>query len=43
MAKKVKEVVAEEIIVVDATVIEQEVESPVEKEDPGHNTRAFRQ
>jgi len=34
----------EEVIVFDALVLEQTLnESPVERQDPGNNTRAFRQ
>jgi len=45
--KKVKEV--EDIIVEDATVVEQDVQevilnvpAPVERQDPGHSSRDFR-
>jgi hypothetical protein len=41
MAKKqIEEVVVEEVV---ATVEEVVNEAPVEKQSPGHNTRAFRQ
>ena len=40
MAKKV---IAEEVVVFDAIILQEEtVEVPVEREDPGNKTRAFR-